>query len=508
MEIIEPAVVTQEQTIDQNSGYQRLCQLIDIAPYQEEIKLTSFIQNDELANKELNERVAASLQVLLELCNETSDSIERVDKAMIDCYIAKIDEMLSLQLDEILHQPEFQQVESLWRGLDYVVERTDFRANCKIEILDVSKQDIIEDFEDAAETTLSGLYKHVYEREFDTPGGEPFSSIVSPFEFDASAQDIALLRNLSKVAASAHCPFIGSVGAKFFNKTEIDDVNKIEDLTNYMDRAEYIRWNSFRESEDSRYIGLTMPRFLLRLPYGENNPVKQFNYQENVSEGNASSFLWGSASFALAAVLNDSFKQNGWCVNIRGPESGGLVENLPLHQYDVGRGVQTKIPSEILLSETRELELANLGFIPLTYYKNSDFACFFSANSTQKPTIYQDAEATANSRINARLPYLFLSSRIAHYLKVIQRENIGSNKSATVLEEELNSWLSTLVTKMNNPGPELAATHPLRDGGVKVIPLEDNPGFYRVSLYATPHFQVEGMDVRLSLVAQMPKDKS
>lgn len=486
--------------------YQQLCDVAQVAPFQNQIDLSQFIQPEDLANKAMNERLAAALQVLLTLAIDQVQPVERVDKVLLDHYIAKIDEMISAQLDEILHHPEFQAVESLWRGLKYVVDRADFNANTKIELLDVDKQSLAEDFEEVSETPQSGLYKQVYEREYDTPGGEPFTAMISPFEFDATAPDVSLLRNISKVAAVAHCPFIGSVGGAFFNKPSISEVNEIEDLANYMERAEYIRWNAFRETEDARYIGLTLPRFLLRLPYGEHHPVRQFHYEETTTH-TSEQYLWGSASFAFAANLCQSFKAHGWCVNIRGPESGGKVENLPLHQYDAGRGMQTKIPSEVLIAETRELAFANLGFIPLSYYKNSDYACFFSANSTQKPALYHDKEASANSRINARLPYIFLSSRIAHYLKVLQRENIGSSMSRSEQEILLNQWLKTLVTKMNNPGPELAATHPLRDGRIEVEAIAENPGYYRVNLYAVPHFQIEGMDVKLSLVAQMPASK-
>lgn len=492
--------------METNSTYQNLLTTAQLLPYQLPIDLSHFTHTEMIAGKEMNERIAASLQVLLSLSMQQDQPIDRVDKVMLDQYIGRIDEMLSEQLDAILHHPKFQEIESLWRSLKYVVDRTDFTANIKIEVLDVDKQTLIDDFEDVSEIPQSGLYKQIYEREYDTPGGEPFTSMISAFEFDASTTDITLLRNLSKVASVAHCPFIGSVGGAFFNKSSISDVVEIEDLINYMDRAEYIRWNSFRESEDSRYIGLTLPRFLLRLPYGEHNPVKQFQYHEDVT-CSSEQYLWGRASFAFAANLTESFRQYGWCVNIRGPESGGKIENLPLHQYNAGRGLQTKIPSEVLIAETRELAFANLGFIPLSYYKNSDYACFFSANSVQKPAVYHDKQANSNSRINSRLPYIFLSSRVAHYLKVLQRENIGSSISRSEQEEELNQWLNTLITKMNNPGPELAATRPLREGRVDVEESPDNPGYYRVNLYAVPHFQVEGMDVKLSLVGQMPAGK-
>ncbi|ELL7149874.1 type VI secretion system contractile sheath large subunit, partial [Escherichia coli] len=401
--------------------------------------------------------------------------------------------------------PEFQKVESLWRGVKSLVDKTDFRRNVKIELLDLSKDDLRQDFEDAPEIIQSGLYLQTYVAEYDTPGGEPIAALISAWEFDASAQDVALLKNISRVAASAHMPFIGSVGPAFFRKDTMEEVAAIKDIGNHFERAEYIKWNAFRETDDARYIGLVMPRVLGRLPYGPDTvPVRSFNYVEEVKGPDHHKYLWTNASFAFAANMVRSFVTNGWCVQIRGPQAGGAVQDLPIHLYDLGTGNQVKIPSEVMIPETREFEFANLGFIPLSYYKNRDYACFFSANSTQKPALYDTPDATANSRINARLPYIFLLSRIAHYLKIIQRENIGTTKDRRLLELELNNWIRGLVTEMTDPGDELQASHPLRDGKVVVEDIEDNPGFFRVKLYAVPHFQVEGMDVSLSLVSQMP----
>lgn len=493
------------QTEEPGSIYEKLCDLVNIQPVKEGVNLSAFSDLKKMAEADQNARLTAALQVFLDVMSEQTAQTEKIDKALLDSHINRIDETISRQLDAVLHHPAFQEVESTWRGLKYLVDRCDFKSNVKVELLDVSKEDLREDFEEAPDTTQSGLYKHIYVNEYDTPGGEPITAIVGNYEFDASAQDIALLSEISRVSSVAHCPFLASVGTKFFGKEDVNDIPKIHDLATYMDRAEYIRWKAFRESEDARYIGLTLPRFLLRLPYGKDNiPVRTFDYEENVNGETHENYLWGNSAFAFAANMAKSFKDNGWCVNIRGPESGGKVENLPIHMYDAGRGLQGKIPTEIIIPETRELEYANLGFIPLSYYKNSDYACFFSANSVQKPAEYNTPEATANSRINARLPYIFLVSRLAHYLKVLQRENIGSTKSRQVLENELNDWIQTLVTKMNDPDPDLVATHPLRDGQVVVKEIPENPGFYSVELFVMPHFQIEGVDVRLSLVAQMP----
>ena len=281
-----------------------------------------------------------------------------------------------------------------------------------------------------------------------------------------------------------------------------------QDLPKLLIQAD-INLAPFRDTDDSRYVGLVMPRVLGRLPYGPDTvPVRSFNYVEEVKGPDHEKYLWTNASFAFAANMVKSFVNNGWCVQIRGPQAGGAVADLPIHLYDLGTGNQVKIPSEVMIPETREFEFANLGFIPLSYYKNRDYACFFSANSAQKPALYDTADATANSRINARLPYIFLLSRIAHYLKIIQRENIGTTKDRRVLELELNTWIRTLVTEMTDPGDELQASHPLRDGKVIVEDIEDNPGFFRVRLFAVPHFQIEGMDINLSLVSQMPKAKA
>lgn len=488
-------------------SYSSLCDMVEIEPVTNPIQISNFSENQQLAESEFNERLTAAMQVFMEFAVGDENMVEKIDRALVDSYISKIDELIGAQIDEILHNKDFQELEAVWRNLKYLVDNTNFRSNIKLAILDVDKETLREDFEEASETTQSGLYKHVYEKEYDTPGGEPVSAIVSNYEFDAGAPDINMLSDLSKVASAAHCPFFGSVGAKFFGKKSMNDVAAIQDLRDYMDKAEYIRWNSFRETDDARYIGLVLPEYLVRLPYGENNPVKSFNYEEQVESRGYDKFLFGSAAFPFAANLTRSFKNHGWTVSIRGPEAGGKVESLCLHQYDVGKGLETKIPTEIVIPETRELDFAELGFIPFSYYKGSDYACFFSANSTNKPQLYDTAEATANSRINARLPYVFLASRLGHYLKVIQRENIGMAKDKGVLENELNRWLSNLVTKMPNPSSDLVAKHPLRDAQVIVEDIPENPGYYRVKLYAMPHFQVEGIDIKLSLVSQMPGAK-
>lgn len=493
----------------EGSVYASLFEKINLTPVSALGDLDAYQDNTALSETTADERVTAAVQVFLERLKQSGQKVERLDKTLLDHHIAELDQMISRQLDVVMHHPEFQKVESAWRGLKQLVDGTDFRQNVKIEVLDISKEDLRQDFEDSPEIIQSGMYRHAYIQEYDTPGGEPIGAVISNYEFDAGPQDIALLRNISKVSASAHMPFIGAVGPAFFGKSSMEEVAAIKDIGNYFDRAEYIKWKSFRDTDDARYIGLTMPRVLGRLPYGPDTvPVRSFNYVEEVKGPDHEKYLWTNASFAFAANMVKSFIKNGWCVQIRGPQAGGAVTDLPIHLYDLGTGNQVKIPSEVMIPETREFEFANLGFIPLSYYKNRDYACFFSANSTQKPALYDTADATANSRINSRLPYIFLLSRIAHYLKLIQRENIGTTKDRRLLELELNNWVRGLVTEMTDPGDDLQASHPLRDAKVEVEDIEDNPGFFRVKLYAVPHFQVEGMDVNLSLVSQMPKAKA
>ncbi len=491
-------------TVMPQASYARLCELAEIEPIQEALDIGTFQDAGVMADIPLESRLTAALQVFLDLASESEARVERIDKSLLDEYIARIDAAVSEQLDAVLHHPAFQRLESSWRSLRFLAERSDPKANVKLELLDVSKEELAEELEDVTDITQSGLYRHVYVEEYDTPGGEPVAAIISDYELDSSARDISLLTEVSRIAASAHCPFLGSVGKAFFKKATMDDVMKIPDIASYLDKAEYARWRGFRDSEDARYVGLTLPRFLLRLPYGEENPSRAFEYRENVTGEDHERYLWGNATFAFAANMARSFKAYGWTVNIRGPESGGKLEQLPIHVFDLGRGTQTKTPTEVLISENRELELANEGFIPLSFYKNSDYACFFSASSAQRPPQYASPVATANARINARLPYIFLVSRLAHYLKVLQRENIGSAKSRQDLENELNDWLQGLVTKMQNPDPELVATRPLREGVVQVEEVPENPGYYRVSMWVMPHFQVEGIDMRLSLVSQLP----
>lgn len=494
-------------SVEEKSLLDSIFEKVSLAPPDGTVDVNRFKDTDA-AVASPNGMMAAALSVFLDAVGKLERPVERLDKHLLDSMIAELDQTISLQLDEILHDAQFQKVESAWRGLRFLVDRTDFRKNNRLEIIDVSKDTLRESFEDAPEMIQSALYRHIYSSAYDQAGANPYSVMIGNYEFDSSAQDVSLLSDISKVAAASHCPFISAVGAKFFKKDSIEDWKKIPDLAAYMETTDFIKWNAFRESEDARYIGLTFPRFLLRVPYGpDTSPVQGFNYVENVKGATNEKYLWGNTAFAFAANMTRAFAQDGWCVQIRGPQSGGRVEGMPVHLYDAGRGKEMKIPTEIAIDETREFDTANLGFIPLVHYQGKDFASFFSANSVQKPVLYDDAAATANSRVNSRLPYILLASRLAHYLKVLQRENIGTTKDKTRIEAELNRWLSSLVTETPNPSESIIARYPLRAGRVTVEDIEENPGFYKVAMMFQPHFQVEGMDISLQMVGKMPKGK-
>lgn len=435
---------------------------------------------------------------------------EKADKTAVDQMIAEIDRKMSRQIDQILHHEDVQKLESAWRGLKFVVDRTDFRENNKIEVLNVSKDQLLEDFEDSPEVVRSGLYKLAYTAEYGQFGGEPYAAMIANYDFGPGAQDIALLQNCASVASMAHAPFIAAAGPKFFGlDDDFQGLANLKDLDSVFEGPQYTKWNSFRESEDARYVGLTAPRFLLRLPYGEDNPVKAFDYKESVAEGH-NSYLWGNTAFAFATKLTESFAQYRWCPNIIGPQSGGAVEDLPLHQYEASGATETKIPTELLISERREYELAEQGFIPLAMRKGSDNACFFSANSAQKAKTFgtskEGKEAELNYRLGTQLPYMMVINRLAHYIKVLQREQIGSAKDRTGLERELNTWLSQYVVEDDNPSPDVRARRPLREAKIIVEDVEGEPGWYRVRMQVRPHFKYMGAMFTLSMVGKLDKD--
>lgn len=450
------------------------------------------------------------VEALIAQLLEPGREVPKISKAVVDDMIAEIDKKLSLQLDAVMHHPEFQKMESAWRSLKFLVDRTDFRENIRLEILNVSKEDLLEDFEDAPEVVKSGLYKTVYTAEYGQFGGQPYAAMLGNYEFGPGPQDVKLLQYVASVGAMAHAPFIAAVGPSMFGLEDFNGLPQLKDLKSIFEGPQYTKWQAFRESEDSRYVGLTLPRFLLRLPYGpDTQPVKLFNYEENVSQSH-NEYLWGNAAFSFVSRLTDSFGKYRWCANIIGPAGGGAVEDLPLHQFESMGAIQTKIPTEVLVSERREYELAEEGFIGLTMRKGSDNAAFFSANSVQKPKSFgiskEGKEAETNYKLGLQLPYMFVINRLAHYLKVLQRENIGTWKERIDLEKELNKWIGQYVSDMDNPGQEARSRRPLRQAQVTVDNVEGEPGWYRVGLKVRPHFKYMGAFFTLSLVGKLDKE--
>jgi len=450
------------------------------------------------------------VEALIAQLLEPGRVVPKISKAIVDEMIAELDNKLSLQVDAILHNTEFQKLESAWRSLRYLVDNTDFRENNKIEMLNASKDDLIEDFEDAPEIPKSGLYKTVYTAEYGQFGGEPYGAMIGNYDFGPGPQDMKLLQHVASVAAMSHAPFIAAAGPQFFGLEDFNGLPNLKDLKSIFEGPQYTKWQSFRESEDSRYVGLTCPRFLLRLPYGpDTQPIKAFNYQEDVSASHAD-YLWGNTAFTFGARLTDSFAKYRWCANIIGPMGGGTVGDLPLHQYEAMGAIQTKIPTEVLVSERREYELAEEGFIGLAMRKGSDNAAFFSANSCQKPKFFgiskEGKEAETNYKLGLQLPYMFIVNRLGHYLKVLQRENIGSWKERVDLERELNTWIRQYVADMDNPMPGVRSRRPLRKAQVTVEDVEGEPGWYRVGLKVRPHFKYMGAFFTLSLVGKLDKE--
>ncbi len=450
------------------------------------------------------------VEALMSQLVEPGRKVDKVSKALVDEMIAEIDKKLSLQVDAVLHHPEFQRLESAWRSLKFLVDKTDFRENIKLELLNVSKEDLLEDFEDSPEVTKSGLYKTFYTAEYGQFGGKPYGNIIANYEFGPGPQDVKLLQYVASVSAMSHAPFIAAAGPEFFGLDSFNGLPNLKDLKSIFEGPQYIKWQSFRESEDARYVALTVPRFLLRLPYGpDTKPVKAFNYEENVSASHEH-YMWGNAAFAFASRLTDSFAKYRWCTNIIGPLGGGAVEDLPVHQFESMGAIQTKIPTEVLISDRREFELAEEGFVSLAMRKGSDNACFFSANSVQKAKYFgispQGKEAELNYKLGTEMPYMFVANRLAHYLKVIQRENIGSWKERIDLDRELNTWIRQYVADQDNPSAETRSRRPLRQAQITVEDVEGEPGWYRVGMKVRPHFKYMGAYFTLSLVGKLDKE--
>jgi type VI secretion system protein ImpC len=431
----------------------------------------------------------------------------------IEAMIAELDRKLSQQVNAILHHADFQQLESAWRGLHHLVNNTETDEMLKIKVFNISKNDVGKTLKRYKGTAWdqSPLFKRVYEEEFGQFGGEPFGCMVGDYYFDHSPPDVELLGEMSKVAAAAHAPFIAAAAPSLMQMGSWQELANPRDLTKIFTTPEYASWRSLRESEDARYVGLAMPRFLARLPYGAKTcPVEEFNFEEETAGGNHSAYTWANSAYAMAVNVNRSFKFYGWCSRIRGVESGGAVEGLPTHTFPTDEGgVAMKCPTEIAISDRREAELAKNGFMPLLHRKNSDFAAFIGAQSLQKPFEYDDPDATANANLAARLPYLFACNRFAHYLKCIVRDKIGSFKEREDMQRWLNKWIMNYVDgDPANSSEDVKARKPLAAAQVVVEEVAGNPGYYSSKFYLRPHYQLEGLTVSLRLVSKLPSQKA
>jgi type VI secretion system protein ImpC len=470
--------------------------------------LDSIIDASKVATSD-QERAGAR-DLIRELVDQILDGTVTISKdlaASLDARIAQLDALMSAQLSSILHAPEFQQLEASWRGLKYLTDQSETSPSLKIKVFNASKKDLVKDFRTSSDFDQSALFKQIYEEEYGTFGGSPFAGMVGDFEFTRHPEDMYLLDQVSHVAAAAHAPFISAAGAGMFGLESFTDIGKPRNLAKIFDTVEYAKWKSFRDSEDSRYVGLCLPHVLGRLPYGpDSQPIEVFNFQEEVDGTDHGKYLWTNAAYAFAARLTDAFANYGWLAAIRGVEGGGLVENLPTHTFTTDDGeVALKCPTEVAVTDRNEKLLADLGFIPLVHCKNTDYAAFFSAQAVQKPKSYANDAANANARLSSQLPYIFAVSRIAHYLKSIMRDKVGSFASRGTIEEFLNTWVAQYVVLDDTADQQTKARYPLREATIEVQEVPGKPGVYRSIAFLRPHFQLDELTVSLRLVAELPK---
>ncbi|MBA4710294.1 type VI secretion system contractile sheath large subunit [Aquitalea aquatica] len=470
--------------------------------------LESIIEQSHVATNDSEKGHARDLiSELAEQVLEGSVTISRDLSASLDARIAEIDALISDQLNTIMHQPDFQKLEASWRGLNYLIKESETSTMLKIKVLNVSKKDLVKDFKSAAEFDQSALFKKIYEEEYGTFGGAPYAALVGDYEFTRHPEDFYLLDELSHVAAAAHAPLISAAAPGLFGLETFADIGKPRDLAKIFDTVEYAKWKSFRESEDSRYVGLVLPHVLGRLPYGRDNvPVEDFDFEENVDGSNHGKYLWTNASYAYAARLTDAFAQFGWLAAIRGVEGGGLVEGLPAHTFKTDNGeVALKCPTEVAITDRTEKLLSDLGLISLVHCKNTDYAAFFAGQSVQKAKTYNTDAANANARLSTQLPYIFAVSRIAHYMKSIMRDKIGSFASRQNVQDYLNTWLAQYVLLDDSASQEAKAKYPLREARVDVVEVPGKPGVYRAAAFLRPHFQLDELTISLRLVAELPQ---
>ncbi len=428
-------------------------------------------------------------------------------EAMINARIAQIDHLVSIQLNEVMHHPSFQKLEASWRGLKYLLNRSETGEMLKIKIFNASKKELLRDLQRAAEFDQSAMFKKVYEEEFGVFGGHPFGCLVGDYEFGKGPEDMELMEKVSQVASAAHAPFVAGASADMFNLDSYTELSNPRDLAKVFDTTEYAKWKSFRNSDDARYFALTLPRILMRDPYGKKTrAIDEFDYEEAVDGTDHKKYLWANAVWALASRITESFARYNWCATIRGVEGGGLVEGLPVHNFSTDEGdIAMKCPTESLITDRREKELADLGFVPLVHCKGTDYAAFFSVQSCQKAKLYDTDSANANARLSTNLAYILAISRFAHYLKAMMRDKIGSFMTRGECEAFLNRWISGYVVDSASASAAMKARHPLAEARIDVTEVAGKPGAYRAVAFMKPHFQLEELTVSMRLVADLPQ---
>ena len=427
-------------------------------------------------------------------------------EVMINQRIATIDQIITNQLNKIMHNEAFQKLEASWRGLHYLVQQTESGERLKVKVFNCEKKDLAKDMEKALDFDQSALFKKIYEDEYGMFGGHAYGMLLGDYEFGFNPHDMNLIEKLSGVAAAAHAPFISAASPKMFNWEHFTELGGPRDLSKIFTAAEYMKWKSFRESEDSRYVGLTLPHILMRLPYGDETiPVEDFSFEEDVDGTDHSKYLWGNAAYALGTRMTEAFADYGWCAAIRGVEGGGLVNGLPTHTFHTDEGeVALKCPTEIAITDRREKEFADLGFIPLVHCKDTDYAAFFSTQSSNKPKVYDSELANANARLSSQIQYIMAVSRFAHYLKSMMRDKIGSFMSRVEAEKFLNNWISQYVVLDDSAGQETKARYPLREARIEVAEIPGKTGAYKAVAFLRPHYQLDELTVSLRLVAELP----
>ncbi|NHZ90041.1 type VI secretion system contractile sheath large subunit [Massilia sp. CCM 8733] len=486
----------------------QLNQAAGAAATHETALLDQIVEQSKVAKSSVEHARAKDL--ISELVHQVMDGTVIVSdnlSATIDARVAELDRIISDQLSAVMHSPEFQKLESSWTGLNYLVKNTSTSTTLKIKMFNATKRELVKDFQTALEFDQSSMFKKVYEEEFGTFGGAPFGSLLGDYQITRQPEDMYFVEQMSHIAAAAHAPFITSASPELFGLESYSELGKPRDLAKIFDTVEYAKWKSFRESEDSRYVGITLPRFLGRLPFhpADGATTEGFNFVEDVDGTDHHKYLWCNAAYAFATKLTGAFDDFGWCAAIRGVEGGGLVEDLPTHTFKTDEGeVALKCPAEIAITDRREKELSDLGFISLVHCKNTDYAAFFGAQSAQKAKKYNTDSANANAVLSAQLQYIFAVSRIAHYMKAMMRDKIGSFAAASNVEDHLNRWLTQYVLLDDNASQAQKAQFPLREASVQVSEVPGRPGVYRAVSFLRPHFQLDELSVSLRLVAELP----